>query len=301
MSADGKTPLFINPHSGSASQVLEQLQNDPRIEVNALPASEMACAIQQRIRQGAPRILVAGGDGTLALAAARLAGTNTALGVIPGGTLNHFASRHNIPTDPQEALELALGGVPQPVDAGYVNDQLFLNTSSVGAYVHFVRTREHLEQRMNYHLASLLAGMRRLLRLRSAYIQMNRQTIHTPLVFIGVEERQLEFPVLGQTRENGASGLHLIAIKTRYPLESLKMALNALFRGIDPLTKARQVEHAILESVELTYRRRKRRVYVAVDGELTLLQAPLYYQYVPEALLVIQGRAKSLKRRTCLF
>ena len=105
-------------------------------------------------------MVVAGGDGTLASAAAVLAGTGTALAVLPGGTLNHFARDHGIPTELDEALELATAGREAEVDVGYVNDLLFLNTSSVGAYVQFVELRDRLERHLGYRTASILAGLR---------------------------------------------------------------------------------------------------------------------------------------------
>ena len=121
-------PVFINPESGSASGIIDLLRQDQRLTVCALPAADMADAIRKAVDEGATRILVSGGDGTIALASSVLAGTAIALGVIPGGTLNHFAGRLGIPTDPQAAIELALTGQAQPVDVGYVNDQLFINT-----------------------------------------------------------------------------------------------------------------------------------------------------------------------------
>ncbi|EIJ36428.1 diacylglycerol/lipid kinase family protein [Thiothrix nivea] len=282
-----KTPVFINPESGSADNIMNLLKQDDRLEIHATSALQMADEIRKFVEAGEERILVSGGDGTLALAGGVLAGTATALGVIPGGTLNHFAGRMGIPVDPKEAVELALSGAPQAVNVAYVNDRLFINTSSVGAYVQFVRTRKHLEQRMNYHLASLLAGIRRLLRLSSARIQLDDQLIRTPLVFIGVGERELGFPSLGKNRPDGENALHLIAIRSHNPWETLKLAFNAMLRGIDPLSREGQVEHYTTDTVELYYRRKKRHIHVAVDGELTLMQSPLRYRYAKDGLRVI--------------
>ena len=280
-------PVFINPASGSADSIMDLLQQDARLEVHAVPALQMADEIRELVQAGAKRILVSGGDGTLALAAGVLAGTATALGVIPGGTLNHFAGRMGIPTDPPTAIDLALTGKPQAVDVAYVNDRLFINTSSVGAYVQFVRTREHMEKRMNYHLASLLAGIRRLLRLRSARIQLDGQLIRTPLVFIGVGERELGFPSLGQSSQDGENALHLIALKSDNALDTLRLVLNVMLRGIDPLSREGQVKHYMTHNLELYYRRKTSHIHVAVDGELTLMQAPLRYRYAKDALQVV--------------
>ncbi|MGB3917727.1 MAG: diacylglycerol kinase family protein [Thiothrix litoralis] len=285
---DRKTvPVFINPESGSASGIIDLLQQDQRLSVHAMPAVDIADGIRKAMQEGATRILVSGGDGTLALAGGVLAGTDIALGIIPGGTLNHFAKRLGIPSDPQAAIELALTGQAQPVDVGYVNDLLFINTSSVGAYVHFVRTREHLEQWMNYHLASLFAGLRRLLRLRSAHLQLDSNTIHSPLVFVGVGERGLAFPTLGQVRADGQNGLHLLAVRTQNRLETLKLAFSAAIWGRDPLNQSQTLEDCMIGALVLDYRRKKRRIHVAVDGELVFLKLPLHYRFAVGALSVI--------------
>lgn len=280
-------PVFINPESGSAAGIMQCLEADKRLQIHALPAGDMADAIRQQVAAGASRILVSGGDGTLALAAGVVAGTETALGVIPGGTLNHFAKRMGIPVEPQAALELALDGEPRPVDVGYVNGRLFLNTSSVGEYVHFVRTRERLERYMSYHLASVLAGIRRLWRWRNAKLVLDGTVLRTPLVFIGVGERELAFPALGSACEDGADGLHLVSLHTDGLLPTFKLAFNIMLKGADPMSRTQQLDSRVIHGLELAYRRKRRGILVATDGELALLDSPLEYRYAHDALQVV--------------
>ncbi|MEZ5538252.1 MAG: diacylglycerol kinase family protein [Thiolinea sp.] len=293
-----KIPLYLNPASGSAARVRAQLQSDPRLEIHALSADKMTEAVRKQAEQGASRILVTGGDGTLALAANQLAGTKTALGVIPGGTLNHFAARHGIPSAPEAALELALTGTPQAVDAAYVNERLFINTSSVGAYVHFVQNREQLEKHLSYTLASLLAALRRWLRWRNIHLSLDGHDLKTPLVFIGVHERELSVPSLGQHRPDGKPGLHLITLHTNNRLHTLRLAFNAIMRGIDPLDLDSPMTTRVVQTVELNHRRRKRRAYVALDGELFLLRTPLRYCYAAGVLRVIKAPDRKTGEKT---
>ncbi|MAT51701.1 MAG: diacylglycerol kinase [Porticoccaceae bacterium] len=287
MTTNEPIPLLINPGSGSAARVRAELAEDPRVEVRCLEAKNLGRALRQSAKEGCERVIVCGGDGTLALAATHLAGTDTALAVIPGGTLNHFAARHQIPSDPAAALTLALTGAPRSVPVGYVNDRLFINTSSVGAYVTFVRTREYLEQRMSYHLASVLAGLRRLLRMRNARVILGNEQVRTPLVFVGVDERDLQFPVLGDRKATGRAGLHVIAIRSEGPWETVKLAFNAMIRGIDPLTKSHHLESFITDNLALAYRRRRSRIIVALDGELVRVRAPLHYRYINDGMRVV--------------
>jgi diacylglycerol kinase family enzyme len=104
------TPAFVNPKAGSARRALEALTQIGGFDVRQVSAEDLRGALQREIVENTPRVLVAGGDGTLALAAAALAGTSVALAVLPGGTLNHFARDHGIPPGPAEALALAAQG-----------------------------------------------------------------------------------------------------------------------------------------------------------------------------------------------
>ena len=282
-------PVLINASAGSAETTRDIVKHDPRISLKVLPPHQIARAADRAIAKGIRRVAVCGGDGTLSLAASRLIGSHTELAVLPGGTLNHFAARLNIPIPPEPALELALNGRARQVGVGVVNDRVFLNTSSVGAYVTFVRSRDYLENRhgMSYHLASLLAGLRRLVRLRSARIELNGDRLRSPLVFVGVGERELQLPALGQHKHDGRDGLHLIAIRRGRRTETLKLAVDAMFRGIDPLMRAQHLESRMLEKIELGYRRMRRKVIVAVDGELIKLSAPLRYHFAAQGLSVV--------------
>jgi diacylglycerol kinase family enzyme len=115
--AGGTIPAHVNPASGSAKAALEALERHPGFEVRLTPPERLTVALRQAVSAGAPRVLVAGGDGTISSAASVLARTSTALGVLPGGTLNHFARDHGIPTDPDEALRLAEHGRASRVEA----------------------------------------------------------------------------------------------------------------------------------------------------------------------------------------
>lgn len=279
-------PVYYNPDSGSSEKLLEMIRSDPRIQLEAVSPAEMAKRIKQAAASKVKRVVVSGGDGTIALAASLLAGTTTELGVIPSGTLNHFAQRTGIPTDIEEALKVALIGMAQPVDVGYVNDSLFINTSSVGAYPTFVRSRNYLENRMHYLPASIIAGIRRLLKFRPVRVRLVEKELRTPLVFIGVGERELGVPTLGQVKEHGCRGLHLIAVDCESKIQVFMLLIKSFFLGVDPLKKEMKVENKLVNDIELNFRYRKKRVIAALDGELKRLRAPLRYRYATGEILV---------------
>jgi diacylglycerol kinase (ATP) len=86
----------------------------------------------QAAAEGADTVLAIGGDGTAGEAAAGLAGTKTALGIIPAGTGNDFIKTIGIPGQPLKALEHILACPARPTDMGRINDRLFLNVSGAG-------------------------------------------------------------------------------------------------------------------------------------------------------------------------
>lgn len=77
-------------------------------------------------------VCVVGGDGTLAEAAAGLAGTLTPLAIIPRGTANQVAHNLRIPTDVEEAVEVAVNGEATPLDLGSLNGRAFALVAGAG-------------------------------------------------------------------------------------------------------------------------------------------------------------------------
>lgn len=280
--------VFVNPKAGTAHKLLPILEKDERLNIVKVGIADLIQQIDLAKQHNIPRVAICGGDGSLALAASKIMDSDIEMAVIPGGTLNHFASRHDIPLDPKAAIEVALSGNVKRVPVGYVNNQIFLNTSSVGAYVQFVKHRNILEeQRQGYLLASLYAGIKRLLRLRKITVDFDGKTIRSPLIFMGIEERELSFPQMGGSKDSGEQGLHIIALKTRHWYHVMNIALNAFFRGIDPLDTWDNVENHIVQSIKLDFKRKKQKTHIALDGEIMLMQSPLKYRYVPDKLKII--------------
>src|SRR5688572_16239962 len=114
-----RIPAFVNPSAGSAPDVLKLLHADARFEVREVDAESLSAAVRAAAKAGASRILVSGGDGTIASAADALAGTECELAVLPGGTLNHFARDLGLPRDDLGAcLEIAATGEARSIDVG---------------------------------------------------------------------------------------------------------------------------------------------------------------------------------------
>jgi diacylglycerol kinase family enzyme len=262
------------------------------IDARELAAGTVGAAIERLANDGVRRVAVAGGDGTVASAAALAGKLSLELAIIPGGTLNHLATDLGIPDKIDDALRLALAGEARPVDAGVVNDHLFLNTSSVGSYVTFVRLRERLERLLGYRLASIVAGIRLLIRPRVFTVEIEIEgqlrSHVTPLVFIGVGERELKLPTLGGRAKDGRRGLHVMIVQGRSRARLAALAFAATARGTQSAAKSPALDAFIVN--RLTIRMRRRRGYVATDGELHAIAGPLTYSWLPQAVRVVMPR-----------
>lgn len=284
-----RIPAIVNVASGAADEAREALAESGAFDVHEVEPDRVAETVRELVDGGAGRILVAGGDGTIASAAATLLDRTAELAVLPGGTLNHFARDLGISTAAKEAVVIATGASTRTIDVGVVNGRVFLNTSSVGVYVRFVRVRELLEPRFGYRIASALAALRILftLRLMALELEVDGETriFRTPLVFIGVGERELQLPSLGHRIPNGVRGLHVMVVRGRSRARLLAMGLAAVARGVDATATTPHFESLLVDRCRIDLARS--RTVVAVDGELVDMTTPLEYELKRDALTVV--------------
>jgi diacylglycerol kinase family enzyme len=133
--------LIVNPNAGrledaTRSDVVSALRARFRIEGYTTTARDSGIALaSQAADAGADLVIAFGGDGHINEVANGLAGTTTALGIIPGGTMNVFARVLGIPLDPIEAvghLEDALGRAAIEVPLGLMDGRYFTFSAGCG-------------------------------------------------------------------------------------------------------------------------------------------------------------------------
>ncbi|HEV7387333.1 MAG TPA: diacylglycerol kinase family protein [Gemmatimonadaceae bacterium] len=280
---------FLNAKCGNAAAARKAL-TEVGFDLEEVDPTELESRLKKAIDDGAKRILVAGGDGTIATAASLVAKTGVELAILPGGTLNHFAKDHNIPTDLGKAALAAAGaGIVTSADIGYVNDCVFLNTSSIGAYVTFVRDRERFEKHVGYSLASIGAFFKTMSDLRSFSVTLEvegtRKTYRSSLVFIGVGERELKLPILGNRVENGRRGLHVMIVRGRKRARLFTIALAAIAKGTREASRLPEFEDFVVDSCRIDLFRPT--TTIGLDGELKRLATPLDYRIERDALRLV--------------
>ena len=148
-------------------------------------------ALAQQARAAGGLVVAGGGDGSVAAVAAALVGTDVVLGVLPMGTLNHFAKDMGIPLALEKAVQTLFTGRVARVDVGEVNGRVFLNNSSIGFYPRIVRERER-EQREGYSKWRAFAQAAALIvrRSRTLHVELDdahgrHQSYDTPFLFVG--------------------------------------------------------------------------------------------------------------------
>jgi diacylglycerol kinase family enzyme len=105
-------------------------------------------AVARARRSDIDAVVIGGGDGSMRTAASVLAGSSVRLGVLPLGTLNHFAKDLGIPLPLEDAVAVIATGRTRKVDLAEVNGETFINNSSIGIYPYMVIDRE---RRMAHH------------------------------------------------------------------------------------------------------------------------------------------------------
>ncbi len=132
--------IFYNPSAGCETEWCSQhlRRKFPESAIIATMGKEDFKRILRSFSTREERIGVMGGDGTLSCAANILAGNSTALGIIPTGRGNDFATGLGISLSPDVSLKKATTGDSEIIDLGRVNNnQYFINSFGVGldAYV----------------------------------------------------------------------------------------------------------------------------------------------------------------------
>ena len=292
--------VIVNPSSGAnnnqdlQNRLTKSLSTARDREVRILLAGngeEISELAERAVAEGADPVVAGGGDGTLNAVASVLVGTERTLGVLPLGTLNHFAKDLNIPLDLEGAARTLIEGTVAQVDVGEVNGRIFLNNSGLGLYPHIVRHREKLQDRLGHgkwpaFLWAVLSVLRRYPFL-TVRMSTDEQAFvrHTPFVFIGNNEYAIDGLNVGGRKRLDSGHLCLYTAHRTGRLGLLRFALRALLGRLRD-----EKDFDALCTQEVFIETKRTRVHVATDGEVTVMRTPLYYRIRPGALRVLVPR-----------
>jgi len=260
--------------------------------VVAATAAEMAQVAEAAAHEDYEMIVAGGGDGTISLVASALIGSGKVLGVLPLGTLNHFAKDLRIPIDFEEAAQNLVSGSQVEVDVGEVNGRIFLNNSTLGLYPTLVREREK-QQRLGWgkwpaFVWAAISALRRypFLSVRVS-VDGKPVTTRTPFVFVGNNQYVMERLNIGTRERLDAGELSLYMTRGMGRFGLIRLALRALLGRL-----RYEKDFMAMSARDVTIATKSSRVRVAIDGEVDILQTPFEYRIRPRALSVVVPNAR---------
>jgi len=285
--------VILNPDARLAHiDLVGQLSaffSDAGVEARIVVASK-GSEVRTLARTAAERceiIVGGGGDGTINAVASIALEKNKVLGVLPLGTLNHFAKDLSIPLDLSESMEVLVAGFTTKVDVGRVNGNIFLNNSSLGLYPSIITERQK-RQRLGHgkwpaFIWAAISVLRRYpflgIRLKTNGQEINSRT---PFVFFGNNEYEMEGFQIGARKslDSGALSVYMTLHIGRWGL--FRLALRAWLGRL-------RSEKDFISSLtdEAWVESRRSRLHVALDGEVVKMKTPLHYEALPRALRVI--------------
>lgn len=263
---------------------------DPDITL-ARSGDQITQTVQRALAAGASIIVAGGGDGTMSEVASALVGTGSMLGVLPLGTLNHFARDLGIPLELDEAIRNIAAGHAILVDTGEVNGKVFLNNSSLGLYPDIVREREKQQQRLGRGkwLAFCWACMMALHRFPFLKVRLGvngeQHLRRTAFVFIGNNPYVMEGFNIGARECINTGQLSLYVSRNSGRFGLLRLAFGLL---CGRLRQAKDFD--VASTKEILIETHHRRMRVATDGEVTVMTMPLQYRIRPASLRVLVPR-----------
>ena len=201
------------------------------------------------VAEGVDLVMAQGGDGTVMACVTGLAGTEVPLAVLPGGTGNLLATNFDIPSELDEAVEIALEGDRVRLDVAAMDDDRFVVMGGIGFDAAMLRDAD---PKLKEHLgavAYVLSGFKHLRRRATRFrlrLDDRPPGPDRPGVLIGNLGRlQGGLPVMPDARPDDGL-LDVAVLQTRTVLDWLTLAVRVLLRRRkDPqleLFQARRVE-----------------------------------------------------------
>jgi diacylglycerol kinase family enzyme len=194
--------VLANPAAGKHSELEGAVQRAfDAVGLTARVArhrpAELLVAARRAAGRGDPVLAVFGGDGTHSLAAEALAGSETALAPLPGGTVNTFARRLGL-DDLDAAARAVASGRWRRVPVGRAAERTFVSTATFGEYARVVRRRERLRRWLPKWPAAAVAFVLTATSLRHLDVVLEIDSAvlrrRTPLVWSGIGPGSFPLP-----------------------------------------------------------------------------------------------------------
>jgi YegS/Rv2252/BmrU family lipid kinase len=284
--------LYLNARAGSFTPADESSLRTEAAEqglrvIDVQPGLDVHSSVRESIAAGVKTFVVAGGDGSIHHVLQALVHTDATLGIIPIGSVNHFARDLQIPLDDwRKALEIAVKGAVRQIDTGRVNGRYFLNSVMLGMYPTLSHYRERFRSthsKWRAYLRAIRLAIRQFPHV-TLVIELNGrvETISTQMFVVSVNTYDLGQAGIASpktTLDDGRLSIYSLSFMSRW---QFTRAAAKFFRGrIQDVPGFRRVR-----TTDLRIDSARHSMRVSVDGELMDLRPPLQIAAVPASLLV---------------
>ncbi|HHF7373405.1 diacylglycerol/lipid kinase family protein [Legionella bozemanae] len=230
-------------------------------------------------------ILIGGGDGTIRTAAHYCVHTSIILGVIPLGTLNHFAKELGLPSGVQEIVASLKKLHTIKIDLAEVNDNIFINNSSIGFYPKFADKREQYNKNYNKWLSYIPGFIESLkkhpvftLTVKSKNLDLS---LHTSFLMVSNNIYCYKFPATIK-RES----FHKALLGLYY----FKQGKIQIFKIIQSIFCSKNLFERIQSKhpIEIHFKNEKE-ITISLDGDTIKTKTPLYYRTLSRSLTLLKS------------
>ncbi|MFI0511702.1 diacylglycerol/lipid kinase family protein [Streptomyces sp. WSLK1-5] len=275
--------LIMNPRSGGGKVGRFRLRERARAlgaEVVVLDVAhhqDVAALARRAADAGADLLGVAGGDGTQALVAAVAAERDLPFLVISAGTRNHFALDLGLDRDdPSTCLAALTDGVELSVDLGVINDRVFVNNASFGAYAAVVQSPAYRDDKVRTTLRLLPDLLTHQYGPQLSVHAAGKDIEQPQAVLISNNPYRTDDPAgLGRRERLDAGVLGVLGATVDNAAQAAGMLRGRRARGLTQLTTREVIVDADAETIP-----------VGVDGEALTLTPPVHCRIRPRALRV---------------
>ncbi len=290
----GRTLVVLNAQAGTVRDVGAEkirVQVDEALtlpgqeaDVQVLEGAGMVAAIRSARAAGYDTVIVGAGDGTVSFAASVLCGTDVTLGVLPLGTMNLLAYDIGLPRDLTAALEALRAAKAKRIDLATLNGRAFHGVSGLGFFTQMAMAREQMRSTRGRILGWFLALGRAVVRSGRLSLELEIEGQRAPVDAYAALVTNNVFDRSGFHRSRLDAGvLEIHVAEDRGALARIKA-------GADLLVEAWRDNpgiHSFQAKAVTIHGLRRRRAWVATDGEITRETLPLRYEVAPGALSLL--------------
>ncbi|MER5436541.1 diacylglycerol kinase family protein [Streptomyces sp. NPDC002588] len=286
--------LIMNPRSGGGKVGRFRLREKAEalgaevLVLDVTQQQDVAALARRAADAGADLLGVAGGDGTQALVAAVAAERDLPFMVISAGTRNHFALDLGLDRDdPSKCLDALTDGVELRIDLGFINDRVFVNNASFGAYAAVVQSPAYRDDKVHTTLQMLPDLLTHQYGPRLA-VRAGGTTVEQPqAVLVSNNPYRTDDPAgLGRRDRLDSGSLGVLGVKVDSAAQAAGMLRGHRAPGLAQLTAQEVVVDADADAIP-----------VGVDGEALTLPTPVRCRIQQRALRVRVPRDRPGVRR----